>query len=351
MSETQLRRLGLDYETIRSHNSHVVYCHLTPSGRQDDEGHHPQGRKKTQRQTDDTKEQEWDKKVETEEETALLSQAAGSVGAACWFSSGLARGLALPPDLPKLAPRLLDAMLVSFSVFSAASVGLFHLQRAGRSDRLVHISALRAGLWANLTTYAVCSVDVLKGGLFTEPKPTFHMRWPNITSNVFKTKDGAWIQLLGVEMFKSLPKMFKVFPPPKMLFVKLAAVAVCQILPAKPPDRLFKAIPAIEMLNNFFASRIITKEWKEWKKIFKQYDIWHCLVNTPKEASENRQAWATHSFLSTQSLQNTPLAKKLFVAPPVQFSDFPQATQAGLAPVPGAHTTAILDGLLKTQKA
>lgn len=112
------------------------------------------------------------------------------------------------------------------------------------------------------------------------------MRWPNPPSNAFQTRDGVWVQLLGVDLFKHLWKTLRVCGATKKDYLKAVGLLLFKVVPSKAPSTIHKMFPVFELLNGIMARFIGSQDWTTLRAIFDQNDIWYCLVNTEREVSQ-----------------------------------------------------------------
>jgi len=130
--------------------------------------------------------------------------ARGDLGA-WWGASGFASMLSgKPPAVPKILPLEHGELSSSFHVMAGAMAGLFHLRRTGEGQR-IEVNMLKCGMWAMMQTLTMLMKDERKLSLAQMSPEEFHMKYPVATANSFRTKDGMWIQMLGIDFKRHLP--------------------------------------------------------------------------------------------------------------------------------------------------
>ena len=121
--------------------------------------------------------------------------------------------------------------------------------------------------------------------------------FPVVTANCFCTSDGRWLQCLGVDLPRHLPRMARALGIQSRLYPALIGAALCKVLPKRGP-RLLKLPPIFEVLNGQFTAAIGSRSWSEVTDLFERYDIWYCPVNTPASVRSFPQALAANMFES-----------------------------------------------------
>eukprot|EP00754_Rhynchopus_humris_P038256 Rhum_TRINITY_DN2090_c0_g1::Rhum_TRINITY_DN2090_c0_g1_i1::g.5781::m.5781 len=155
-----LERAGLGYDVLKKENPRLVYAILTAWGMQ--------GAKK-----DDP----------------------GYDVGAFWAASGL-QDFSKPTDdghVGQFPPGVGDHM-TSLQLLSGVALALWHRDRTGEGQ-FVEASLLRSGVWG--MAYPLLNTALNENGAFIREPRTQHYR---PTFNVYKCRDGAWIQLLGLDI-------------------------------------------------------------------------------------------------------------------------------------------------------
>ena len=109
--------------------------------------------------------------------------------------------------------------------------------------------------------------------------------------DAYLTKDGQWVQLLGVDYKKHVPKVFK------SLGIGYGS-AVRKLLSSLPwIDSPMALIPILFYdVTKSIRDVIGRTEWKDLKSKFDKDDIWYTTVASPEQALENEQARVTRAF-------------------------------------------------------
>lgn len=180
--------------------------------------------------------------------------------------------------------------------------------------------------------------------------------FPVVSANCFRTSDGRWVQLLGVDLPRHLPKLARVlgiqmslYPrcacthqcPPSSSLVSLVvkwlkhcvcccsllATLACKVLPKVGP-RLLKFPPLFLCLNTAISAAIANLSWSELTTLFQQHDVWYCPVNTPASALRFQQAQECQIF----EAHTTQLGEGVRVSSPISLSGVPVAQRLPAPP-------------------
>jgi len=239
----------------------------------------------------------------------------GDLGA-WWGSSGFASLLTgAPPAPPKVLPNQHGELSCSFNVMAGAMAGLFHARRTGEGQ-LIEVNLLNSGMWAMMQSVTMLLKDQSKIVLAQMKPEDFHNLYPVATVNSFRTSDGMWIQLLGVDIKRHLPIIVTALGIKWATYGKALWAVLTEVIPnfKGAPTFLERIQPVFFQLNGQLKRAIGQRTWAECKELFERHDVWHCTVNMPKDALGSEQARATNTFLGD------PLAGPCLVATPVQLS-------------------------------
>ena len=137
------------------------------------------------------------------------------------------------------------------------------------------------------------------------------------SGNCYRTIDGQWVMLLGVDTARWLIPTLKTF-------VGLGAVlkvARLKIFGAKTDPVTGKKLtviesaqPIFEYCNTVLAEAVSKLSWVEMEKTLKKQGLWYCKVQTPAGEAAYKQAWDTGALFT----DGKPGAAH-FVGAPVQF--------------------------------
>lgn len=143
----------------------------------------------------------------------------------------------------------------------------------------------------------------------------------NPAMNNYKTKDGRYLQLVGVEMHRHFPSIFKALGLTEKLLPEVKNFPKSRQLMISEMDAAFAE-----------------KTEEEWIKILDSHDVWYTRVRRYEEMPYDEQAEAVNAFVQL------PGMKSKVLAPPVQFSNI-RHTPARRAPTLGEHTDEVLGQL------
>eukprot|EP01062_Namystynia_karyoxenos_P064983 TRINITY_DN5819_c0_g2_i1.p1 TRINITY_DN5819_c0_g2~~TRINITY_DN5819_c0_g2_i1.p1 ORF type:complete len:448 (+),score=135.61 TRINITY_DN5819_c0_g2_i1:191-1345(+) len=284
-----LERLGFDYETLHRLYPRLVYAHLHAWGMEGPNKDMP------------------------------------GYDAGAFFAATGMQDLLRPNDEadPPRYPGGFGDLATSMQLVAGIGLALFHRERTGLGQ-LVDACLYRCGIW--MLGCPLTVVQVPKLGKLT-PRTTRGRRTEggfNPIFNTFRTKDGRWLQMLGLEVSRHLDKTLRV----------LGLAEQCK------QDPRFNSIKAclknkaalVALLDKKFAERTLA----EWVPILDKGDVWYTVTKRYEDIPADPQAQT--SFVKVPGV-DFPL-----VAAPVRFSCAPHRPQCG-APALGAHTKEVLSGL------
>uniref|UniRef100_A0A7S4R9J2 Formyl-CoA transferase n=1 Tax=Alexandrium monilatum TaxID=311494 RepID=A0A7S4R9J2_9DINO len=206
---------------------------------------------------------------------------------------------------------------------------LYDRERTGQGQ-FVEACIYRAGLWSMgiPATNALCVKTATNGqGRFDgDPQTAFDTP----TYNAYACKDGAWIQLLGLEMERHLDKMLEAIDPEGHIRssepFRGDAKAVTERV--KPNDEL--RILLIKKMGECFLKRTAA----EWAAIFKEKDVWFHAVSDINDVLDDPQYNAIGAFSEVGGPHR-------LVSHPIKFSAAPPFPR-GRAPLLGADSEKVV---------
>jgi crotonobetainyl-CoA:carnitine CoA-transferase CaiB-like acyl-CoA transferase len=277
-----LKRLEMDYDTLKRMNPKIIYGSVTGYGRV--------GPDKDEKGFDIT---------------------------AAWARSGAQHMTADPACAPPMQRGgLMDRTTASYLV-AGLLAALRHRDRTGKGQE-IEISLYNTGVWSIASDIQSVLVDQ------TFPRND-HFRAPNPLSNNYRTRDDRWIILLNPLFERVLPGLCRAIEREELA-----------------DDSRFNSQAAMErncelfigILDEVFAS----KDLAEWERRLRENNVVYGKVQTPTETAHDPQAIANHFFADVVypggdeiKLLNTP----------VKFRENPAAIK-GPAPRVGQHTEEIL---------
>jgi crotonobetainyl-CoA:carnitine CoA-transferase CaiB-like acyl-CoA transferase len=235
-----------------------------------------------------------------------------------WARSGLA-SMAVPDGEPQ--PHVRGGVgdhVTALTALAGVLGALLERERTGEG-RLVEVSLLRSGIYCFGWDLSM----ELRWGKLGAAQPRTEQGNPMI--NVYRSSDGKWFWLLGVEADRMWPKLVVALDREKWADDERWRTA---------RDRRYNAASLVAELDELFA----TKSRDEWTAIFDAHDVWWAPVNTPPEVVRDPQAIATGAFVEVPDGGGAPA--HVGVASPVTFD----GTPVTIRPVPalGEHTAEIL---------
>jgi crotonobetainyl-CoA:carnitine CoA-transferase CaiB-like acyl-CoA transferase len=178
---------------------------------------------------------------------------------------------------------------------------------------------MRTGMWALAGELGVQAM----GGHPRPPKPRENSATP--LYNSYRSKDGRWFYLVGVQAGRHLPRVLQAIGRPDLL-----------------QDERFSSARAISLnradfipiLDAAFATRTLA----EWAEVFRDCDVWWAPVQTPAEVVTDPQARASGAWIVIDELGAES------VDSPIRFGGRSR-DRAPRPPRSGEHTAEILGRL------
>jgi len=277
-----LQRMGLAYEKLRQENPGLVYCNVS--------GYGPEG--------DDR------------------DRAAYDVGA-FWSRGGVGLSLVPPGGEPPQQRGAMGDHVTAVSAVSAICAALLARQRTGQGQ-FVTTSLLRNGLYmmgwdANIR---------LRFGFLDPPYDRFTV--PNPLVNSYRSADGRWFWLLGLQGDRHWPDLIRAIERPDLRndprFVDIRV-------------RRVNAPEIVRILDDVFAQRSL----EEWGRIFDREDVWWAATQTIDEAVCDPQLRANGGVVQVPVAEG----EADMLASPSDFHGTPWRPR-GMVPELGQHTEEVL---------
>merc|ERR1711968_227024 len=211
----------------------------------------------------------------------IKSYPEGSLGA--FFQGGLLSDvLGSGSSLPVACPFQFGEMLSSVHCKTAIDLALFHHSRTGEGQR-VDLNLLRCGLYANLMFTSM-----------SQKNPKMGLALRKMSFDSYQTKDGKWVQLLGVDYKTHVPRVFKALGIASNSYKTVAGKFFKSAPFFQSP---MEAVPLIfGSVTDCISKGIGALSWADLQQKFNEHDVWYTTVATPAEVLQNEQAHATRSF-------------------------------------------------------
>ncbi len=281
---SSMKKLGLDYATLREINPRLIYAVITGYG-----------------------------KVGPDKDERGYDYAAG------WARSGMMYMMGEPGTAPgPPRPGMIDSM-AGAHLTAGVLAALLNREKTGRGQEL-EVSLYHAGVWD-------LAMDI-QGALAGQPMPKFdRTKAGNPLWNSYRAKDGTWFWLAMLQSDPSWPDICRAMDRPEL-----------------ETDPRFSNLDA-RMENNEELIRIIdeilaSRTGDEWEKAFRRETVIYGRVKSPDEVVNDPQALENNFFAEFDH----PLRKIRLVTTPVNFTQDP-AVYKEPAPELGQHNEEILLGL------
>jgi len=202
--------------------------------------------------------------------------------AAFFGRSGIAHQITTQGDAPA---ALMQGIGDAFTAMSAATgilAALLERQHSGRG-RCVEASLMRTGMWALAGELGVQAM----GGLPLPPAPRAQCRTPMYNS--YRSGDGQWFFLVGVQARRHLPAVLAAIDRPELVHDERFATA-------RAMSTHRQAL--IELLDAAFAAQPMS----HWASRFDEHQVWWARVQTPADVVHDRQAQAIGAWVEVEGL-------------------------------------------------
>jgi crotonobetainyl-CoA:carnitine CoA-transferase CaiB-like acyl-CoA transferase len=278
-----LARLGLDYESLAAENPRLVYGHVTGYGQDGPDA----------------------------------GRAAYDIGA-FWSRSGVAMVLTSAGEEPIGSRAGFGDHTTAAHCLAGVLAALLAREKTGKGQ-LVDACLLRSGIY---TIGFDLAQQLAFGGVMPLSKREL---LPSPTIASFRSGDGRWVWLLGVEAERHWPRLCQALELDSL---------VSDPRFATPPARATNGRELIAILDEQFAKRSLA----DWIPRFDAADLWWAPVNTAAEVIQDPQAIAAGAFVDVPDGKG---GAQKSVASPVRFSAA-DVTPRGKAPGIGEHTDEVL---------
>ncbi len=281
-----LQRLALDHEATLARHPRLVYCTSTGYGL-----------------------------AGPERDTA------GYDVAAFFGRSGFAHQITQPGEGPITSRSAIGDNTTGMASVAGILAALHRRNRTGEGI-VVEASLLRTGMWViggDLGTQAIL-------GKIRQPDPRGESSTPLVNS--YRTSDGVWFYLIGVEADRHLPGLLRAIGRDDLIGDERFASA---------HDLVRNRRDMIVLLDEAFAAETM----EHWRAIFATHDVWWAPVQSPADVLDDPQAHAVGAFVETRDLQGNPVRS---VDAPISFHGH-ERTMAGAPPGLGEHTEEVLTEL------
>lgn len=238
-----------------------------------------------------------------------------------WARSGAAASHTVDGQAPPALRGGYGDHMTASNLAGGIAAALFDRTRTGEG-RHVTTSLIRTGVYAMGQDV---SVRLRVGGTFPMGMPRTHASNPML--NCYRTSDGAWLWLLGLQGDRHFPTVVNAIGRPDLLAdARFASLA----------DRRTNGPALIEELDAVFATRTRA----EWEAVFAEHDVWYEPVQTVDDVVNDDLVAASGAFIEVEG----PDGPRAAVATPVDFAGMAR-TVAPSAPALGAHTDELLQEL------
>ena len=283
MRPEALKRMGLDHTTVMDEHPHLVYCTSTGYGLAGPE-----------------------------------RDRAGYDVAAFFGRSGFAHQISLPGQGAITSRSAIGDNTTGIASVAGILAALHQKNQTGRGQ-VVEASLLRTGMWViggDLGTQAIL-------GKVRQPDHRTENSTPLVNS--YRSSDGRWFYLIGVEASRHLPGLLRAVGREDLIDDERFQTARGLVKHRRE---------MIEILDEAFSSKPIA----HWEEVFDTNDVWWAPIQSPAEVLEDPQAHAVGAFIETRDLQGNAVRS---VNSPISFHGH-EFTESAPPPDLGEHTDEVL---------
>jgi crotonobetainyl-CoA:carnitine CoA-transferase CaiB-like acyl-CoA transferase len=207
----------------------------------------------------------------------------GSDLSAFFGASMLSDVLGAGSKLSCACPLFWGNMITSIHIKTAIDMALFHLQRVGEGQR-VDLNLMRSGMYSNLMYINMSQVN-----------SEMSLEIEKMSFESYCTKDGKWVQLLGVDYLKHVPRLFECFDiKGKAWWRVFAEVLTTPSVLATP----LKIVPLVfANITRSLRAEINRRNWADLKTLFDEKGMWYTHIAVPSQVFHDAQAQVTRTFL------------------------------------------------------
>lgn len=289
-----LKRLGLDYENLKTRFPGLVYCAVTGYG--------------------------------------LVGPQADKPGydLGCFFArSALADTLTAPGSPPPIFRSGNGDHMVGSMAAGGIAAALFKREKTGRGQR-VSLSLVRGGAYANAWDL---TVKMRMPDLPDDPAPRTRSLVP--INNVYQTRDGRWIWLLHFEYDRHIDNVLDATGARQAVenhpLLSQPYTPRMEEGGGLPQEYLDRKNALIAVLDEAFAKKTL----EEWREVLDQYGLWYEVVQSRSEFLADPLAQ------ECGAIRTDPATGRRVVATPVDM-DYDPANLFRPAPSLGQHTKEVL---------
>lgn len=283
LQEPSLKRIAMDYDTLRQVNSRLIYAHLSGFG---------------------AKGPDWAKP--------------GFDHTAFWASSGIMASLGEPDQPPPGQRVAIGDHITSLAIAAGIVAALFARERQGLGQR-VDTCLMATGLWVNsiqIQASLLSGQEVPRASRASELNPLH---------NVYRCKDGHWIQLA-------------VLQPDRFWSSFCRALGMEHLEGDLRFDTSERRARNCRELISILDGVIASRDLEEWGRSFDEWGLVWAPVNTVKDAAGDPQTVANRFVVP---LEHPALGAMKTVSSPWGFSETPPAVRSP-SPTLGQHTEEVL---------
>lgn len=265
-----LKKMGLDYETLKTEFPMLVYAHLSGFGLEGEEVNRP-----------------------------------GYDLSAFWARSGALTDMGTPGDYPVNASFAAGDIITASAFVSGILMALLARNRTGHGT-LISTSLMKSGIWANTTS-------------IMNSQPQYGRKYPadryapwTPFSNTYLCKDGKWIAIMVKNYDREREMAAELFGFPEL---------------TQDPDLVdlatMTASGKIGMVTKRLEKIMSEKTLAEWEERFDHYDVPNQRCQHFSEAAFDPQARANGCF---DDVTYPDGAVTAIPAPPIDFSEYGRRT-------------------------
>jgi len=281
-----LRKYGLDHETLTREYPNLIYALVTPRGLDFPE-------------------------------TPVHDVGPFYADSFFWETSSFQMPLTITP------PLQFGEMVSSIHLTFVVSTAIVH-RKLYQEGNFVHVSISGSAAFSAYQHSSMVSRTpaFCEASNYTDIKSA-HDSSPAPLANCYRTKDGVWVQFLGVELPKHIGRVSNALNL-KMMFPKILKHVVCDLVFGGSAPLFIKAEPMFRTINTLIESKVAALNMKQLKERLDMYDCWYCYIRDMNEVMNSAHSTANGFFEEIVGLMKGKQVESTFVKMPVEFVSLEQ---------------------------
>jgi len=198
------------------------------------------------------------------------------------------------------------------------------------STAIVHRKLHQEGNFVHVSLSGSAAFSAYQGSSVMSRTPAFarianhtdiksaHLSFPVPLSNCYRTKDGVWVQFLGIELPKHIGRVTKALNL-KRMFPKIIKHVIFDLVLGGSAPLFVKATPMFRTMNTFIQSKVAALNMEQLKERLDMYDCWYCYIRDMNEVTNSTHATENGFFEKRIEVVKGKQVESTFVKMPVEY--------------------------------